>query len=665
MRWFRSRPTPAIELSLRQTNWVLATLLIVAAPHWLRLPWWETGLCLLLAGWRWQLARLSRLLPNRWLLLALTLGGVALIVLRYRTLLGLQPGTALLVLLVFFKLLEMRARRDALLLVFASYFLMAANFFSSQAPLVAVYVFAGSLLITATLVTLADRTGAARLHFNLRRARDLLLPAVPLMLVLFVFFPRVQGPLWGLPKDAASGLTGLSDSMSPGMISELSRSDAVAFRAEFQGPLPRQQDLYWRGPVFWHYDGLSWTPGRDSRPEPAQMGTDSKDFETYRYSLTLEPHGQRWLFAMDLPVMQPPDGASTADFQLFSQRPVLNRMQYGMESAPAMRGTQLTDRDRRQGRQLPAAGNPMARQLAEAWALEAGGKAGAIVERVLAHFNQQPFYYTLTPPITSEQAPVDDFLFKSRQGFCEHYAGSFVFLMRAAGVPARVVTGYQGGQQNPQGGYLIVRQSDAHAWAEVWIEDYGWKRVDPTAAVAPQRILQGIQASVRDRASLPLMLRTDIPWLHDARLLLDRMVHGWNHWILGYDKTRQKYLMQSFGLEDVDWRQLTGLMVTAVACLVLLLVWKPLRGRWLLRRDPVQAAWALLNRKLARAGAARHRSEGPLDFAHRVLRLHAEWRPGLEPLFERYLQLRYAAPGGDSWGFVRDVRALRLPARRV
>jgi transglutaminase-like putative cysteine protease len=665
MRWLHTRPTPVIELTGRQTNWVLASLLIVAAPHWLVLPWWETGLCLLLAVWRWQLARQGRPLPNRWLLLALTLGGVALIVYRYRTLLGLQPGTALLVLLAFFKLLEMRARRDALLLVFAGYFLMAANFFSSQAPLVAVYVFAGSLLITATLVTLADRMGSARLRFNLRRARDLLLPAVPLMLVLFVFFPRVQGPLWGLPKDAASGLTGLSDSMSPGMISELSQSDAVAFRAEFQGSLPRQQDLYWRGPVFWHYDGLSWTPGRDYRPEPAQMGTNDKDFEVYRYNLILEPHGQRWLFAVDLPVIQPPDGASTADFQLFALRPVLNRLQYRMESAPALRGTQLTDRDHRQGLQLPASGNPQARLLAESWALEADGKPEAIVASALSHFNQQPFFYTLTPPLTGEEAPVDDFLFKTRQGFCEHYAGSFVFLMRAAGLPARVVTGYQGGQQNPQGGYLIVRQSDAHAWAEVWIEGHGWKRVDPTAAVAPQRILQGIQAAVRDRASLPLMLRTDVTWLRDARLLLDRMVHGWNHWILGYDKTRQHYLMQSFGLEDADWRQLTGLMAAAVAAVVLLLAWNPLRRLWLLQRDPVQAGWRLLNHKLARAGAARYGSEGPLAYARRVLRLHAEWRPGLEPLFDAYLQLRYAATGGDAQAFVRGVRRLHLTQRRA
>jgi protein-glutamine gamma-glutamyltransferase len=310
--------------------------------------------------------------------------------------------------------------------------------------------------------------------------------AAPVALVMFLLFPRVPGPFWALPSRSAAGLTGLSDEMSPGMISQLIQSDEIAFRVSFEGPEPPQSALYWRGPVLERFDGSTW---RDLERLPQLSPRMQLRGPSFRYRITLEPHGRAWLLALDFPARwSDRDAMLTNEFQLVSRRPIDSAHALEIESWPeASPEPELSPLLRMRNLQQPEGRNPRSTELAIALRAAAGSDA-AFVDAVLRHFREQPFVYTLQPPLLGSVHPVDEFMFRTRRGFCEHYASAFTLMARAAGVPARVVTGYQGGEVNPISNRLVVRQSDAHAWSEVWLEGRGWTRVDPTGAVAPNRI---------------------------------------------------------------------------------------------------------------------------------------------------------------------------------
>ncbi|MEK7361654.1 MAG: DUF3488 and transglutaminase-like domain-containing protein, partial [Pseudomonadota bacterium] len=483
---------------MRHLFWLLAGLVLVAAPHAQRLPWWLNLIALLLLAWRVYLDLGERALPNKWLLTVFVAGGLFGVYFTYRTIFGRDSGVALLVLFLSLKLLELRHPRDAIVLVLLAYFLALTNFFYSQTLPTAGLMLVSVLFNTASLVHFA--APARALRANLKTAGVLLAQAGPVMLILFFLFPRVQGPLWGLPQDAYSGVTGLSDSMSPGLISRLSQSDAIAFRVKFQKDAPPRPQLYWRGPVFWAFDGRTWRPG-DYRPF-GQLKFEASG-TPYDYEITLEPHNHNWLFALELAAKMPPNANVTTDYMLISRTPVRSRVRYDMSSYTNFTTLGTDDADElRPGLQLPRGFNPRARRLAQEWA-ESLNSDAAIAQRALRFFREQGFVYTLEPPLLGRDS-VDEFLFGSRSGFCEHYASSFVFLMRAAGVPARVVTGYQGGDINPVDGYMVVRQSDAHAWAELWFKGRGWVRFDPTAAASPVRVESGVAAAVPATDPLPL-----------------------------------------------------------------------------------------------------------------------------------------------------------------
>lgn len=479
------------------------------------------------------------------------------------------------------------------------------------------------------------------------------------MLLLFVLFPRIPGPIWGLPKDAHGGVTGLSDSMNPGSISDLGQSDAVAFRASFEGgEMPPANRLYWRGPVLWDTDGRRWTGDRrlelDATPPPVTpLGP------ALAYTLTLEPHQQRFLLALDLPGAAPPGARLGRDFQLWSDQPVRDRLRYSMRAWPDYRVDALSAVERQRALALPVGQHPRSRALAREWRAQAASD-DEVVQFALLHFREQPFVYTLSPPLLTGDV-VDEFLFLSQRGFCEHYAAAFTVLMRAAGVPTRVVTGYQGGERNPLGDYLLVRQRDAHAWAEVWLDGRGWVRVDPTAAVAPIRVEQGMQAALPDSvgAGSVLGLEGSAPMLAAVKQLSqiwDTVNNSWNQWVLGYGPARQAELMARLGFGRLDWRWLgIALLVTVALVLAAVVAWL-LRGR---RPDPVLRAYRRLCGKLSRAGLPRRPCEGPRDYAARVVAARPDLRAPLLPLVDEYVAVRYGGIAGDARHFARAVAGFR------
>jgi len=654
----------ALRLDLRLVGWMTLSMVLVTVPHVERLPAWVSALAGAFIGWRLYLSWRQDPMPRKWLLLLLVGCASAGIYLSYGTLFGRDAGVALLVVMLTLKMLEMSTMRDAMVVIFLSYFVVLTNLLYSQTIPTAALMLVGIWVITATMIGLQWPGGAARPRDTLRMSGVMMAQATPLMMVLFLLFPRVQGPIWGVPQDAYSGLTGLSDSMSPGSLSEVTLSDAVAFRVRFEGALPKQPELYWRGPVLWYFDGGTWHTGLALESGPASYAPTGPSVS---YTVTMEPHNRRWLFALDLPATTPPQSRIISDYQILAQRPVRQRLRYDMTSHPSYRLGYggLTAFERRRGLQLPEGYNLRSRDLAGNMR-SAARDDRELVRNVLSMFRAQKFYYTLSPPLLGEH-PVDDFLFNRRSGFCEHYASAFVFLMRAAGIPARVVTGYQGGELNPVGNYMIVRQSEAHAWAEVWLEGDGWVRVDPTAAVSPQRVESGLSAAVPAADTLPLLGGAELEWMRQLRFTWDSLANNWNQWVLGYNPERQYQLLSQVGLDRATWRTLalTLVCLTAIitAALAATLLWR-LRAR---PRDPAAAAYRRFCAKLARHGVVRGPAEGPLDFAERACRELPEAGQAIDDVTALYVALRY---GKADWATAlpelrRRVRAFEVPRRQT
>jgi len=627
---------PKQTLAFHHLLALLLSLALVAAPHATRLPWWLIALTAALAAWRAYLGYARLALPGRWLLPLIVVTATLGVYLHYRTIFGRDAGVALLVAMLGLKLLETRALRDAMLLVFLGYFLVITNFFYSQTIFTALYMLACVWVITATMVSLHYARAEPPFRAQLRIAGMLLAQSAPLMLALFLLFPRVPGPLWGVPRDAFAGVSGLSDTMTPGSLSELALSDAVAFRVKFASPIPESRHHYWRGPVMWDFDGRTWTVPPFPYGTP-QLIAGSKLVE---YEVTLEPHNRRWLFALELPGKLPPRAHASSDFQLISLEPVNNRVRYEMASYLDAGYGQTEGRHAiRRALALPSGSNPRTQEFARTLRAKFADDRALIAE-VLAMFRNENFFYTLIPPLLGEH-PVDEFLFSTRRGFCEHYASAFAVLMRAAGIPARIVTGYQGGEVNQLGNYLIVRQADAHAWTEVWLKDRGWVRVDPTAAVSPLRVESGISAAVPRTDPLPMMVRGDFEVLRQLMLTWDLVANSWNQWVLGYTPERQRRFLASVGIDDATWQTLaailfcvTGLIVAVFAILTL----RQLKARV---HDPVLIAYLRFCNKLGRRGLPRDPAEGPVDYARRLGGLRPDLASAVTAITRLYVALRY------------------------
>ncbi len=645
---------------------LLATCALVLLPHTGHLPVWIIAVCAGLLGWRGWITFRGNRMPSRWLLLPIAALAMAGVYWNYKTFFGQQAGVSMLVMLLTFKLLEMHARRDLFVVLFLSFFLVLAGFFYSQSIGTALMMLAAVVAILTTQLSFQFTGTVPPLAKRLKLGAFILLLAAPVTLILFLFFPRIQGPLWGLPSDAHSGRTGLSSTMAPGNISNLALSDDIAFRAKFEGAPPAKSQLYWRGPVMGAFDGRTWSP-LNPRQRASRTPSVVTRGEPLRYQVTLEPNGRRWLFALEMPEGPPqvPGNASRVgpDAELYAAQPINERVRYEAASFPNF--TLQPNESRAELRQwtvLPQGFNPRTLEFAARLRQQSADPA-QLVGAVLRHFRQENFRYTLEPPLLGEHS-VDEFLFDTRAGFCEHYSGAFVVLMRAMGIPARVVTGYQGGEINPADGFMTVRQADAHAWSEVWIAGRGWMRVDPTAAVAPNRIEMNL-TRVIPRQALGGLVTLDGDTNRLAAALLkvrqqwEAVNNAWNQWVLNYTPEAQRNFIRSLGFDNVDWRTLAMLMAGAGTLVMALIALTLLGNRQ--RRDPLEAVYEVLCRTMARRGYARHPYEGPRAYGER-LAADAALAPEKKAALSRFLQVyetaRYGTPGTHANAALSQLRTL-------
>ncbi|MGR9100558.1 MAG: transglutaminase family protein, partial [Gammaproteobacteria bacterium] len=564
---------PAIEPDNKTLVFLLASLGLIVLPHALNIPAALFLFFLLALAWRLLGVWYKKLLPGRYLLFIATFAGVLLLASQHRGILGRDAGTALFVTALGLKLLEIRRERDLYLVVYLAFFVAATQFLFLQNIFMAAYILIVCCLLLASLICINSRK--PELPAAVKTAAVIILQAVPLMAVMFVVFPRFEAPQWVLFVDKPKSLTGLDDNMSPGTISQLGKSDALAFRVKFDGELPPPALRYWRGPVFTQTDGVNWTPrktwtyDKSARDEPEFSG------RPYAYTLMLEPQKHNWVYALDLPSSYPDSLRQKSDYQLVGKKKPTERAEYRIVSHVDYKTPEIGRKEKEVNLQLPDKPSPRIEALLGELG---GGGPLALARNTLMFFNRNDFFYTLNPPLYPEN-PVEAFLFEGRRGFCEHFATAFVFLMRAANVPARVVTGYQGGEYNEVGGFLEVRQAHAHAWAEIHIDGRGWVRIDPTSAVAPERIEQEVNVDTQIATGEVSFSGTGVrlgmmaTWFKNAHYLWESVDYHWQRWIINYNNTSRNNLLSALGIDGIRglalWLGLfIGLFAVALAFFV-------------------------------------------------------------------------------------------------
>jgi transglutaminase-like putative cysteine protease len=610
-------------------------------PHVTNIPINISLYLLLLFTWRMASLYWNRLQPGRWLLFAVTLASILIIYNQYQTLLGRDAGVALLGMMLMLKVMEIKKRRDIYVAVFISYFVIITQFLFSQSLMLTLYLIIVVTGLTALLLEINRVTPAQNFLHPILKTVQITTQALPIAIILFIIFPRITQPLWSFGSDR-SARTGLSDRVSPGSVSDLIESSEVAFRAEFKQPPPAVQQRYWRALVLWDTDGYSWY--RD-QTQPITYGSTRLIMlgQPIKYEIYLEPHNEDWLIALDVPLEAPARSRLTSDFQIVYNEPVTRAKSYSLHSLTEYGMTSLSPELRQRALKLGYSVTDQQRKLVEGWRTESKTDR-EVVQKALRFFNTNPFVYTLSPP-TYLDNPVEEFLFEGRAGFCEHYATSFNQLMRIAGIPSRLILGYQGGEYNDLGDYFIVRQYHAHAWSEVWLEDRGWVRVDPTAAVAPERIEYPLRLAFGEEGA-PALFEIEGGGLTAAMIrqftnALDSVNIQWRRWIIGYSREHQFTLMRNFGIDTFSTIQWGLITVGLVAVVLLVVVFRIIRqGR--LRLSPTQQTYHQFCKKLSRVGITRRAYEGPMDFAKRAARNRPDLAGQIMTINALYINLRYA-----------------------
>jgi transglutaminase-like putative cysteine protease len=633
-------------LASKPFEWLLLAFAATLAPYTLWLPLWYSALLYgVLAARLIQRRRFARPWPA-WVKFPLLAAVLVLVVWEFGDPRARQTGTAALLGLTALKLIEAERRRDGFLTATVCLFLVSVQFLFEQGIGVTAYMVVPTLLCFVALNECAappgTRGGISEEFGRIGRELGLLLlVALPLTVFLFVSTPRLSSPLWGTLDASNEARTGLSGTMSPGSITELIADDSPVMRVTFAGERPDRASLYWRGPVLWRFDGIEWRASSSflGRSDARTAGPTPAGAEDLRYRVLLEPTDRRWLFMLDYASGIPGDSVRLLDGQVIRDAPVKQVLAYEGSAAldaPLPPGP-FVDEQRLEALRLPPQRNPETIALARQWRDEIGNNPLAIAGRALLHFREEPFAYSLSPPPLSRVDRVDQFLFDTRSGFCEHYAAAFVVLMRAADVPARVVTGYQGGTWNPIGEYLLVRNSDAHAWAEVLVPDQGWVRIDPTAAIAPERVDLGGQAFIEPS------VWSSGGWLEGVAIRFDALRAWWNEAVVRFDHASQRRFFEHLGLDIDDWRQ-TGLWfgigLVAVSLLSGLVFWHR-RGAG---GDPRSRQYQRVLARLGRLGLSTPASEGPRTLAARVRRERPDLAGLLDPVCEAYEACRYGAP---------------------
>ncbi|MNU82111.1 Protein-glutamine gamma-glutamyltransferase [compost metagenome] len=641
--------TPSPPIGPHARGWVLLTTALSLLPLLLQLPgvlagvFGVTAVIVAVVSWRRQVPLLLRLLLIATMLVTLywQMGANP----------GRDTGCALLAAMLAIKSSELRTLRDARSLLGFALFAPFAAFLLDQGPITLLLATAAVICALLALQRLADDdAGVIALppSAQLRTVGKLMLLALPLALSAFWLVPRLGSPLWGIP-DRVVSRPGLSDRMEPGAWIDLMADDSPALRAQFFGPVPPADQRYWRGPVLTRFDGRSWTRS-NSQQRIAPTAFEAANVR-WDYQIEYEATDDRQLVALDLPLAAPADSQLDADYSLSSNRSLTALTRWRMQSAPQRSfQSQLPERLRRQTLQLPDGFNPRTLALAKQWRAEAGPNDAAIVQRSLEWIHRE-FAYTLSTPLAGRHG-ADEFLFDQKAGFCEHFSSAFVVLMRGAGIPARVVTGYAGGVRNRYGDYWVVRKMDAHAWAEVWLAGRGWVRVDPTAAVAPERIYDTLE----DRLGQGNAGGLDLAGRWDSfKQFGDWMRRGWNTAFLSFDANRQQQLLRPFGIERLTPSQLIALFAGFAVLALGLMAWLLARGER--QRDPLLRAWHRLDRRYARLGLGREPYESANNWAQRVELRHPG--SGLLTLSQRFTDARYAGAQFDPVSLLADLHRHR------
>ena len=646
------RPRGTDGSLLSSLPWTLGALALSIAPHLPYMPIWVSAAFFGCSAWRYVIEKRRHALPSVWLRASLALACFLGVLATYSTISGVGPGSALLAVMASLKLLETRKHRDQFVLIFISIFLVMSALLREQyiwsLPYLLIAVF---FIVTAWLRVSATPSESARQSF-LTGSR-LVLYAAPLAVAMWIFFPRIAIPFWAVPMDTGTATSGISDSMSPGDISSLSMSNAVAFRVRFDGAVPAPRELYWRGLVLTVFNGRSWSLN-DPFEGPRVHEEVTVQGDPVGYEITLEPTRQQWVFALDMPWTWTLERTFMGpQHQLARALPVDQRISYQAVSYPQFKmNVDLTEYARAWYQRIPDGSNPETQALAREMH-EAAGSDTAYINAVLAKFNEEEYFYTLQPPALGSNS-VDRFLFDTRQGFCEHYASAFAVLMRAANIPARIVLGYHGGELNPMAGHMTVRQSDAHAWNEVWLDGQGWYRIDPTAAVAPERIDYSVSDAAFEGLGTAWGFSAPSRLAHNLTLAVDALNAKWNEWVLGYGPENQNKFMEWLGMRDPSWRKMMLTMIAAVFFLIAVIsVLLALRYRSP-DKDP---AAILYQRFTKKTGLEPETGETAARFARRARLANVLPRSTIDSVTTAYYEARYGP--ADAAAIMRLKNAVR------
>lgn len=642
-------------LGQRSLAFLLSSIALITFPHFWHLPWPLVFFFFLLCLWRFAGIWRAQWLPPRGLIFLLTVLGIGLLVNQHRGLFGRDAGTGLFTVALGLKLMEIKSQRDIYLIVYLAFIVAASQFLYEQSILMAGYIVLVCVVLLATLVIQAS--AQVQTKWAVKTAATIILQALPLAVAVFVLFPRVEAPRWMWLKDDTKGVSGLTETLEPGSIADLSLSDELVFRVRFKGDVPPPHLRYWRGPVYTNTDGVRWSMVDKHR---AQMLQPNFTGALYEYTLLMEPQKENWVFALEFAQVFDASLRLNAVYQLLTRKRSSERAEYSMTSRPFYNTGAIDEAEYRESLQLPKAASEKQLTLIESLG-GFGGNPEQFINNLLNHFRREDFHYTLTPPLMPVD-PIDTFLFETRSGFCSHYATAFVYLLRLAKIPARVVGGYQGGEMNPVGGFLEIRQADAHAWAEAWLEGKGWVRFDPTAAIAPERIERGVNvdmqlASGEVNFSMPVSESVALRWLRQSRQLWQSIDYNWQRWVINYHGASQRQFLEWLGIKDIgDWAKslvISTLVLTAPLAFYLL-------RRKTLAADKAMRYYRRFCAKMARAGMPIQPGEGAKHFGERIICQKPQLSPLVEQITATFVRLRYQADAKTS-----DLQTLKSLVGRL
>ena len=636
--------------------WILLSVAVVLVPQSVRMPAWISVVAAVCIVWRVLIFRGKLNYPSRWVRTLIVLFTLVVSISQMRLVgIGLDSAAALLALGFVFKLIEMKQKRDIYVVISLCFVMTMVAFLYSQSivatvySLGAIFVILGAMIALNRSINISDNWGTSKM------AGKILLQAMPLAVVLFYVFPRIA-PLWAVPIQSSGASTGVSNEMSPGDISSLGRSGDLAFRVQFENSeAPEHELLYWRGLVLTDFDGETWRRERSrstfsiaSARADKQLqweGRMSRDGAALDYNIILEATQQPWVYGLHLAEAIDDGLFQSRNFELFNNGPVTQRLSYDLRSyLQSKTDFVLVDRVRRQNLELPSGGNSQSREFARQLRSSVTSDRDYVMA-VLSHFSQNEYFYTLNPALLGNNR-IDDFLFENREGFCEHYSSTFAYLMRAAGIPARVVIGYQGAELNPFENYMMVYQYNAHAWNEVWLEDEGWVRFDPTGAVSPDRVRLGVEAALRDdpafleRSLFSSSGLGSINWINSLRLRMDALEYEWNRRVVNYDEDVQFELFEKiFG--QVTEQKIIFLLFGLASVVVIVVGFTVIRFEPKSKRGPVLSVYNKMSKDLEKIGLGRMKGEGPIAYRDRVVAVRPDLKGIMMQITRLYVEISY------------------------